>query len=302
MASGTHISIPQKYDLLLNQELLLLSEIKKFSKNELIKSIYFANFDYTFHDIKKFSPFPKFSPITKDSYYNAINKRIHHNVGYRDKKAFDIASLGLKQCEELANEINDCYNKMYERIIFKYLSQEQKEVFNYFANHQVDIPEINSTSRLYIRCEPKTINKDELIQKLAIYFKMPLYIRERYLFINNPIIANLFEEANNPKITRKVFLLQKSSMIPNHSHTCFKIEENGKFSYVDLCNNKITKTRKTKQQKTFITKEIKITNTDLFYECLKYFVNIVFVVSHTNDSYTVYGNEKDIYYLEKMLL
>ena len=33
MEAGTHISIPLVYDLLLNQEIILLSKFKKFNKN-----------------------------------------------------------------------------------------------------------------------------------------------------------------------------------------------------------------------------------------------------------------------------
>ncbi len=68
METGTHISIPLKYDLLLNQEIVLLNEIKKFSKNELIK--------YISNEIIRC--------LTKD--YNYIDKEIHVNFQNHSKK------------------------------------------------------------------------------------------------------------------------------------------------------------------------------------------------------------------------
>lgn len=307
MKTGTHISIPTKYDLLLNQEIILLSEIKKISKNELINSIYFADFTYAINYLNIHPKQFKFEPLNRDTYYNLINPIIESNLFHPDikdyKKVSWIAKVGLTQCKGISDKISSEYKKQMQKEIQLYLNSEQHKMYNMLFTSISFIPNIEGTSRIYIRCEKGTIDKKELAVKLETYFKLPLALRELYIFINDPIIKELLDEINNPKTNRKVSLKHKNSLIPSQKHSYFKIEEGATIKYLDLNNKKLDRKDilSSKKNNIFITKKIAVTDDDLFFECLKYFVNKIFLISNENNIFTITGTERDIFIFEKMI-
>lgn len=307
MKSGTHISIPTKYDLLLNQEIVLLSEIKKISKNELINLIYHADYSYIFNYLN-LNPEPFIlSPLSDDFYYkffnNIIQKNLKDSKRYDFDKVFNDAKIGKKTSIAISEKINFLYNLNMKKNIQSYLDRQQIRMYNKFFDPNSYIPNIQGTSRVYIRCEKGSIDKKELESKLKSYFRLPLALRECYIFINNPIIKALFDEINNPKEKRMVSIIRISSIIPGQEHSCFKIIENNTTKYLDLNNKKLDSKNllSSKNKPIFITKEIKVTNKESFFECLKYFINRIFIISNDNDIYTITGTEKDIFFFEKMI-
>lgn len=306
MKTGTHISIPLKYDLLLNQEIILLNEIKKISKNELINLIHSADFSYSYN----YQPILfNLKYIDRDKYYGYINNEIDNNfkspkaLKYDKQEIKDIAHVGTDKCESLSKLINNEYVQNINREYRTYFKKVQDRIYNDLYNSILCIPNIEGTSRLYIRCEKRTIDKKELAKQLEAYFNLPLAVRELYIFMNNPIIKELLDEINNPKANREVFLKRKNSLIPSQKHSYFKIVEGDTVKYLDLNNKKLDKKSilSSKNNDMFITKEITVDNNQLFFECLKYFVNRIFLVSNEDNLFTISGTERDIFFFQKMI-
>lgn len=291
MEAGTHISIPLKYDLLLNQEIVLLNEIKKFSKNELIKYISKTYF---------------FNPTLPLKFEREI-KEILAGCTYEDLARNWVNSKGNKYCVQFYSikPFLDAIRIRNEQVyIGKMKDAFENILLKDFYKEQNNIPKVEGKTRIYVRLPKETLNN--ITDKLAKYFSYPFEMRTMQLFICNNKESNslLLEQKNNSSSSnqdqnREVSLVEYNGVSPKHKHTYFKITENNKTIIKNL-NNQKCKPKNT-QKDEIHEKEIIVNDKTAFFECLNYFINKIFLVKQKENIYTIAGTEKDINYFEKMI-
>lgn len=291
METGTHISIPLKYDLLLNQEIVLLNEIKKFSKNELIKYISKTYF---------------FNPTLSSEFEKEI-KEILGGCTYNDL-ANDWVKSKYNRYNVQRYAINSFleFVKKRNEIIYVYKLKDafEKFILEDFYKEQNNIPNIDGKTRIYVRLPKDTLNN--INDKLAKYFSYPFKMRVRQLFICNNMESNkLFLESQNKSLSsnqekdRDVNLVKYTGESSKYEYTFYKITESNKTIIKNLNNQKCKPQNTQKDQ--IHEKEIIVTDEKTFFECLNYFINKIFLVKKKENIYTIAGTEKDIYYFEKMI-
>ena len=291
MEAGTHISIPLKYDLLLNQEIVLLNEIKKFSKNELIKCIsktYFFNPTLSsefVQQIKEILGGCTYDDLAKDWVKSKDNK---YNV---QRYAIDTFLKFVKKRNEIVyvNKMKDAFEKF---------------ILEDFYKEQNNIPKVDGKTRIYVRLPKDTLNN--INDKLAKYFSYPFEMRTMQLFICNNMESNkLFLESQNKSLSsnqdkdRDVSLVKYNGASSKYEYTYYRITENNKTIIKNLNNIKCKP--KNTQKDEIHEKEIIVNDKTAFSECLSYFINKIFLVKQKENIYTIAGTEKDIYYFEKMI-
>ena len=291
MEAGTHISIPLKYDLLLNQEIVLLNKIKKFSKNELIKYIsktYYSNptLPQKFvREIKEILAGCTYEDLAKNWVNSKGNK---YYVQFYSIKPF-LDAIKIRNERVYINKMKDAF----ENILLKDFYKEQN-----------NIPNIDGKTRIYVRLPKDTLNN--INDKLAKYFSYPFKMRVRQLFICNNMESNkLFLESQNKSLSsnqdkeRDVSLVKYNGESSKYEYTFYKITESNKTIIKNLNNTKCKP--KNTQKDEILKKEIKVTDEKNFFECLNYFINKIFLVKKKENIYTIAGTEKDIYYFKKMI-
>lgn len=304
MESGTHISIPLVYDLLLNQEIILLGEIKKYSKNELIKIIYQINFDdfletINFLTLVDFNPNKNISIPPMQSTITTINRLIKNELRSVNKdKYYDDAKLGK-------NSQNSLRNSLMIDIRVNSLNDNKRCFEDFVKNFYKDnnnIPEIRGTARIYVRSK---FDKDILKYKLQEYFSFPFNLRKRFFIINQiPNAKESFSLSSKKQGAENTnsqtdHIDTTSNISPNFRHTTFKVLDSNETHCKDLYNIKIKPVILKKNEIT--TKDIVIKDDKTFKECLSYFINKIFLVKQKENIYTIAGTEKDIYYFEKII-
>ena len=174
MEAGTHISIPLVYDLLLNQEIILLSKFKKFNKNELLNLIYQM----------KFKDFLRTNNILARTNFNPNNKKAPLDLSILVNK---IIKIIYKVLEESSGFNNVTFKEITKTEIYNNIAlyvktsslEDNRECFETFVkNFYMDnnnIPEISGTARVYVRTK---FDKAILNNKLKKYFSFPFYLRE----------------------------------------------------------------------------------------------------------------------------
>ena len=291
MEAGTHISIPLKYDLLLNQEIVLLNKTKKFSKNELIKYIsktYYSNptLPQKFViEIKKILSGCTYEDLAKNWVNSKENK---YSVQFYSIKPF-LDAIKIRNERVYINKMKDAF----ENILLKDFYKEQN-----------NIPKIDGKTRIYVRLPKDTLNN--INDKLAKYFSYPFKMRVKQLFICNNMESNkLFLESQNKSLPSNqdkdsdVSLVKYNGASSKYEYTYNRITEGNKTIIKNLNNIKCKP--KNTQKDEIHKKEIIVTDEKTFFECLNYFINKIFLVKKKENIYTIAGTEKDIYYFEKMI-
>ena len=291
MEAGTHISIPLKYDLLLNQEIVLLNEIKKFSKNELIKYISKTYF---------------FNPTLPLKFEREI-KEILAGCTYEDLARNWVNSKGNKYCVQFYSikPFLDAIRIRNEQVyIGKMKDAFENILLKDFYKEQNNIPKVDGKTRIYVRLPKDTLNN--INDKLAKYFSYPFETRTMQLFNCNNMDSNkLFSESQNKSLSsnqdkyRDVSLVKYNGASSKYEYTFYKITESNKTIIKNL-NNQKCKPKNT-QKDEILKKEIKVADEKTFFECLNYFINKIFLVKQKENIYTIAGTEKDIYYFEKII-
>lgn len=301
MEAGTHISIPLVYDLLLNQEIILLSKFKKFNKNELLNLIYQM----------KFKDFLRTNNILARTNFNPNNKKAPLDLSILVNK---IIKIIYKVLEESSGFNNVTFKEITKTEIYNNIAlyvktsslEDNRECFETFVKSfymdNNNIPEISGTARVYVRTK---FDKAILNNKLKKYFSFPFYLRERFLFIKqNPNTKELFllaQKKDNDENTsaKNVQINTASDINSKYKRTFFKVLNNTGTYFIDLNNKKFKPAHIKKNE--IITKDIVIKDDKTFKECLSYFINKIFLVKQKENIYTIAGTEKDIYYFEKMI-